>query len=788
MYRISLLLFLSSELLGTTSSLVSAKFLASSSSSTAAAFQNIVGEVGPPPTSPTVFSQQEKRWEPQNKRWVTKTEVTKIFRALFEGGDEFPALTIFRADGQDEAWEGLSDAYWNSLSEELSTEVPSTELFFSRTNLGTEWILLPAATSETIAVESVGTSSPQQHTDTPSTLRTVEAVGVNFALPQFVALDFDHVISVRELPISRFEGGEYGEAFGTCVLCDAPDELVRAEYFGSLSRQRRLKQFFETLAENNLPVYIFTSGYSHAPVNGLLGLLWSADDDDVDDKRNWHKRNWRVISTDKGFYGVAELLHGLRAIVKRILKRRVAEDVGTDSGMLPGASFFFVDSHMGRAKEVADTFPQAKVLGWEPSGEIGLGGSSSWTWVQGASTATSAHLLFEADPICSVYGESRNPDDGPKGISEHGLDIFQNILAVAGVVPFRFPPAPLPRLNFVAVLPRLFLPVYINLQTLTLQTHTHRLVPGGRGRGEETFEWGKLLEDDGTVYYYNATTDARAWELPTNVDSSSLEFLVLRPAPAVETELVYIDLSSLDRADRPTGAGAQSGSWVKFLSNSASTASSSDHYVATWDEDEMAAAELSLRQGTEMPLRTMPENMVLPPLFRWRTQQTHGLAQPGPIIENAVWDTWELQAVFHGVQQPGPSGMPSSTGGYSGPPPLDEVDGHVDVPFLLPSGSVRLDEVDGHAMVDVPFLLPSGSVRTTIDALNLENKPSDSSAMSYCKRNGFAVMWSNRLKKYYLLWRSDRVVDWNNIRQTLERFGVRLFKKKNNGEILDSAP
>ena len=91
-------------------------------------------------------------------------------------------------------------------------------------------------------------------------------------------------------------------------------------------------------------------------------------------------------------------------------------------------------------------------------------------------------------------------------------------------------------------------------------------------------------------------------------------------------------------------------------------------------------------------------------------------------------------------------------------------------------------------MVDVPFLLPSGSVRTTIDALNLENKPSDSSAMSYCKRNGFAVMWSNRLKKYYLLWRSDRVVDWNNIRQTLERFGVRLFKKKNNGEILDSAP
>ena len=191
---------------------------------------------------------------------------------------------------------------------------------------------------------------------------------------------------------------------------------------------------------------------------------------------------------------------------------------------------------------------------------------------------------------------------------------------------------------------------------------------------------------------------------------------------------------------------------VKFLRESASApgASGSEHYVATWDEHEMAAAELSLRRGTEMRLRTMPENMVLPALFRWDCY-THSseLEDPGPIILGAVWDTWDLQAVFNGVQQPGPS--PSSTGGYSaGPPPPLEVDGPIEIPFLLPSGSVQ----------------------STMTALNSEHKPNDSRALFYSKRNGFAVMWSKSQSKYYLLWRGDKVVHWDNIKQTLERFGV----------------
>ena len=214
---------------------------------------------------------------------------------------------------------------------------------------------------------------------------------------------------------------------------------------------------------------------------------------------------------------------------------------------------------------------------------------------------------------------------------------------------------------------------------------------------------------------------------------------------------------------------------MKFVSESASTASSSDHYVAAWDEDEMAAAEKffqrtgeqgeerrtssshdeeALRHGLTMQLRTMPENMVLPPVFRWDVDHTRELEDPGPIILGAVWDTWGLQAVFNGVQQPGPSALASSSGGYSGPP--------------------SLDEVDGHANIDIPFLLPSGSVRSTMDALNSENKPSDSRAMSYCKRHGFAVMWSKSQNEYYLLWRGDRVVHWDNIQERLKRFGVQF--------------
>ena len=417
-----------------------------------------------------------------------------------------------------------------------------------------------------------------------------------------------------------------------------------------------------------------------------------------------------------------------------------------------------------------------------------MAGEGSWTWVQRSPTATSALLREKASHIHAIWGESDNPDFGPGGISETGLDIFQNILAVAGVVPFRFPrplPAPPPRLNFVAVFPRFDSTVYINLQTLTLQTHLHPfalprfVVSRGRKNGltkqrpprfdkTKTFGWGKTLEADGRVSYYNATTGAT--ELP--VDSTSLEFLALRPADkdGGSVEPVYIDLSTLDRADPPpTGAGAQSGSWVKFIFES-EAAASSDHYVPTWDEDQMAVAENFFknlrtrefarpddeRQGSElsMQLRTsMPENMIVPPCFRWGLGHSGELKHPGPLILSAVWDTWGLQAAFNGtIEQTEPPALATPSGGYSEP------------------------VADHTANIDVPlFLLPSGSVRSTIDALNGGKKPSDSRAMSYCKRNGFAVMSvSEQMNKYFLLWRGDRVTHWDNIQQTLEQFGVRF--------------
>ena len=64
--------------------------------------------------------------------------------------------------------------------------------------------------------------------------------------------------------------------------------------------------------------------------------------------------------------GSQKIPKGATAIATDHAASVAADDSGTDSGT--DARFFFVDANMGRAKEVADTFPQAKVLGWDPSG------------------------------------------------------------------------------------------------------------------------------------------------------------------------------------------------------------------------------------------------------------------------------------------------------------------------------------------------------------------------------------------------------------------------------------
>lgn len=403
-------------------------------------------------------SASAKRWEPSTERWTTKSEVAEVFRALFEGGNEFPALigttTFFRAGHESSDQQQLVDAYWNSLAENGSLiflapsdeggsprrrksllcpdynglrgrspprladdhDGPSgvrKEVFFSRTNLGTSWSVLPAPQKEqtfqltfedlspssrdegkgppgsfrgtlttlagnvvfsqpfpatatvsdlevtlqrwsglpTLSVRSPGNSTesppstdspeektpctPRNYKNTPAALSPGRgllraagegAVGVNFALPSFVVLEFDHVVSVTTLPIFQYPPGDYSSGFGTCVVkdafrahrrkymhakVDAADrarfpppteehlrivEHVRAQYFGSVQRQDALKMFFETLFAHNVGVHIFTSGTSWRTVSGLLSLLWFFDEGvDVDERRLW-----KVIEAERG--------------------------------------------------------------------------------------------------------------------------------------------------------------------------------------------------------------------------------------------------------------------------------------------------------------------------------------------------------------------------------------------------------------------------------------------------------------------------------------------------------